>query len=209
MCIIVYVYIGLSSPDSGIQLISYGHYHTSALQSCSGSQLTVGFQEMTARIVWQRLVARHPSHQAHPHTRRQRDPAPLQAEDRVEDSRWGLQPNPRCHQPPPETRPDHNLQAADRPLWATSPPEAHWRRCLSLLRLQDNRTNSSPRTAGLSPVGSAEKTDVTGGGVYHHQAVGNGGNSAPHRPVSDITRSQSLIRLVVQRTRKTPTLYKV
>ena len=28
----------------------------------------------------------------------------------------------------PQTRPDHSLQAADRPMWTTSPPEAHRRR---------------------------------------------------------------------------------
>ena len=56
-----------------------------------------------------------------------KDLAPQQTEDRVEDSHWGLQPNPRIHQPPPEMRPDLNLQAANRPVWIMSPPDSpHW-----------------------------------------------------------------------------------
>ena len=71
---------------------------TSALQSYSGFQLTAGFQGMTARIVWQILVARNSSHQAEIHKPGGlKDPAPQQTEDSVEESHWGLQPNPRSH----------------------------------------------------------------------------------------------------------------
>ena len=67
---------------------------------------------------------------------------------------------------------------------------AHWKRfgvadSITSLRLQDSRTDRSPRAPGLPPVGRAGKTDVAGGGVHYHQAVGNGGRSAPHRPVPD------------------------
>ena len=56
--------------------------------------------------LWQSLVAIISNHQAHPHTRRQR-PCYATERNREEESHWGLQPNPRSHQPPPETRPDH------------------------------------------------------------------------------------------------------
>ena len=63
-------------PENSMKACYY--YYTSALQSYSGSQLTVGFQEMTAA---DRLAM---SATKHIHIPGGKDPAPQQTEDRME-----------------------------------------------------------------------------------------------------------------------------
>ena len=148
--------------------------------SYSGSQPTVGFQEIKERIVWLSLGANDRNPCPPPLTRK---PKPCSE----------INKNVNGKEPLETTTPllTHSVDWQDmsRPLYSgckqntASTPEANWHHGLCTLRLQRSRTDDPPHPPGLSHLEETEAPVMAAGWVNHQQAVGNGGRPAPHCPI--------------------------